>query len=103
LGDLEIDRYMQLAVFRTLQELMTNVVKHADATQAQAEISYHNNKIIILVSDNGSGIDPEKQSKDGIGLASIRSKADLLDGSVEIESLPGKGTSVKVILPYISN
>lgn len=99
-GDTQMDKYMQLAVFRTLQELMINVVKHAQATRAKADIRYHNNQITIRVSDNGKGFDHEKQVQDGIGLASIRSKVDLLKGIVAIKSSPGKGTTVKVALPY---
>lgn len=100
-NDGEIDKYMQLAVFRTLQELMVNVVKHANATQAEARIRLESGYIELTVKDNGCGIDPEKQGKDGIGLASIRSKVDLLNGTIAIASRIGEGTSVTIRLPYV--
>jgi PAS domain S-box-containing protein len=100
--DAHIDKYMQLAVFRTVQELMLNVVKHADATEAEAEIRIEDNHILLRVSDNGRGIETDKPGKNGIGLASIRSKVDLLNGTVNIHSEVGKGTVVTVLLPYIS-
>lgn len=100
--DAQIDKYMQLAVFRTVQELMLNVVKHAEATEAEAEIRIKDNHILVRVGDNGRGMSPLKPEKNGIGLASIRSKVDLLNGTVEIRSEAGKGTNVTVLLPYIS-
>lgn len=102
-NDDRIDKYMQLAIFRTLQELMLNVVKHAGATEAAAEIRLEDGNILLRVSDNGRGINTYKQEKDSIGLASIRSKVGLLTGSVDITSAPGKGTSIVIRLPYQQN
>ncbi|MCD8739118.1 PAS domain-containing protein [Mucilaginibacter roseus] len=96
-----LDKYMQLAVFRTVQELMVNVIKHAQATQSVAEVRLKDDDILIRVSDNGRGIPQVKTGKDGIGLASIRSKVDLLNGKFELNSKQGEGTTVVIHLPYI--
>jgi len=96
----QIDKYMQLAVFRTLQELMLNIVKHAQASKAEAKVRVGNGYILLQVSDNGRGLDSYKQKKDGIGLASIRSKVGLLNGTMDIQSAPGKGTNIIIRLPY---
>jgi PAS domain S-box-containing protein len=101
LNNARLDKYMQLAVFRTLQELMVNVIKHAQATQAVAEVRLKGRDILIRVSDNGRGISPVKSGKDGIGLASIRSKVDLLNGKYDFNSKPGEGTTVIIHLPYM--
>jgi|GEM_PF-1567755 len=101
LKDVKLDKYMELAVFRTLQELMINVVKHAQASEARVEVDMPDGHVLVRVSDNGRGISEEKAGKDGIGLASIRSKVDLLDGTFEVDSKPGQGTTVSVRLPYI--
>ncbi|MBE7176139.1 MAG: PAS domain S-box protein, partial [Mucilaginibacter polytrichastri] len=101
LDGVDLDKSMQLAIFRTVQELMLNVVKHAQATKARTEIGYKNQHIQIKVSDDGQGIDPDKQGVNGIGLASIRSKVNLLNGIINIRSEKGKSTTIQIQLPYI--
>ncbi|MBS7565739.1 PAS domain-containing protein [Mucilaginibacter sp. Bleaf8] len=95
-----LDKYLELAIFRTMQELMTNVVKHANATEAKADLTITTGNIIIRVQDNGQGIIPRKTAKPGIGLASIRSKVKLLNGTVKIDSAPDKGTAIEVRIPH---
>ncbi|MEH3114226.1 GAF domain-containing sensor histidine kinase [Pedobacter terrae] len=95
-----LEKYMELAVYRTTQELMTNVVKHAKATTCEVTIIVGTDQVKIAVNDDGQGM-PEKLEKlNGIGLASIRSKIELLDGRLTISSVPGKGTHVEVIIPH---
>lgn len=103
LGNIKLDRYMELALFRILQELMMNVVNHAQASLASVTISIEEQTIRLRVKDNGKGIDPQKQDKDGIGLASIRSKVKLLNGDVQIKSGLSIGTEVLVSLPMPMN
>lgn len=98
LKGVKLDKYFELAVYRTVQELMLNVVKHAEATTGNIDISVEDGRIMIRVEDNGKGFALTKPDKLGIGLASIRSKANLLNGSVDIITSPGKGTVVEVWL-----
>lgn len=100
LYNVKLDHYLELAVFRTVQELMINVLKHASATQATVQVKARNGVVHIEVQDDGKGIIINKQNKPGIGLSSIRSKAELLKGSVEIWSEPGQGTKIDVRFPY---
>jgi len=100
LYNVKLDHYLELAVFRTVQELMINVLKHASATQATVQVKARNGEVSITVHDNGKGLIVNKQNRPGIGLSSIRSKADLLKGHVEIWSEPGQGTKVEVRFPY---
>jgi signal transduction histidine kinase len=93
------EKYLELAIYRTIQELMINVVKHADATQAKVEVNIQPQQISLTVSDNGRGIKTAKGGKQGIGLTSIRSKIKLLNGDVKITSSKDKGTTVEVIVP----
>lgn len=102
LSDVHLDRFLELATFRIVQELLANAAKHADATDAYAEITAYVNAIAIIVQDNGKGFDMKKKGKGGIGLASIRSKVKLLKGSFSITSSPENGTTVKVRLPVYS-
>ncbi|GGH26099.1 PAS domain-containing protein [Sphingobacterium alkalisoli] len=99
LGDIKLDKYLELAIFRTVQELMINVVKHAKATAAEVNLVIKNSGVRILVSDNGKGITATNNDQHGIGLSSIRNKVDLLKGSINIESPYKKGTKIEVWLP----
>lgn len=94
-----MEKYLKLAVYRTTQELMTNVVKHAKATVCHVKIRIGQRDIVVNVHDNGQGIEENKMRRSGIGLASIRSKIKLLNGKVDIDSQPGKGTRIDVTIP----
>ncbi len=93
-----LDRYMELAVFRTVQELILNVVKHSEARNAFVRLNFGALVIRIQVSDDGKGMEDAK-SGTGIGLASIRSKVKLLNGQLNIDSKAGSGTIVNVDIP----
>ncbi|WP_412469286.1 PAS domain S-box protein [Pedobacter sp. KLB.chiD] len=95
-----LEKYMELAVYRTTQELMTNVVKHAKASSCEVMIIVGTDQVKIVVSDNGQGMPEGAEKVNGIGLASIRSKIELLDGQLIISSNPDKGTYVEVIIPH---
>jgi len=99
LGDVRLDKFLELAIFRAVQELLANIVKHSEATEASAEITGDDDAVLIVVQDNGKGFDVKKRGRNGIGLASIRSKVKLLKGSVSITSNPESGTIVRVRLP----
>ncbi|MXV53228.1 PAS domain-containing protein [Pedobacter sp. HMF7647] len=94
-----LEKYLELAVYRTVQELITNMVKHAHATEAAVEIVIEQEKVFIQVSDNGQGMENSRNHKPGIGLSSIRSKIKLLNGEVTISSATGKGTDIRVFIP----
>jgi PAS domain S-box-containing protein len=96
----QLDNFVELAVFRTVQELMLNIIKHAKATESTVNVKVEGIYAIINVRDNGRGMDTSQKDKQGIGLSSIRNKVDLLKGDLIIESLPGKGTSIEVRLPH---
>jgi signal transduction histidine kinase len=86
-------------IFRIIQELVNNCIKHSGATHLQ--ISVRKNKAIeILVTDNGKGFEYEKLNNPpkGAGLTSIRNRLALYNGKLDISSAPGKGTTVRVQL-----
>jgi len=97
-----LEDYLELAIFRTVQELMLNVVKHADATSSEVIVAVALDNIQVIVRDNGRGMQQTEGSKSGIGLSSIRSKIKLLNGELTINSVLGSGTEVIVDIP-ISN
>src|SRR5215217_8072666 len=100
--DSRLEKYIELAVFRIIQELMLNVAKHSGATRATAEASLNGKDIEIIVQDNGRGMLTDRHIKLGIGLSSIRSRIKLLNGEVKIESSQGGGTKVWVSMPLPS-
>ncbi|MCS7009849.1 MAG: sensor histidine kinase [Anaerolineales bacterium] len=87
------------SVFRILQEALTNIVRHAQASRANILLDFQEEKIHIVVSDNGIGFDPRKLSNSW-GLTGMQERASLLNGQMEIESSPGKGTIIRITIPY---
>jgi signal transduction histidine kinase len=93
-----------LVLFRIIRELLINVVKHSHASNVKVSLTKVDNCLHINVSDNGIGFDPSKASsmptqKGGFGLFSIRERLERMNGRIEIDSAPGKGTSIKIIAP----
>jgi PAS domain S-box-containing protein len=99
LDDKKLDDYLELAVFRTVQELVVNIIKHADATDAKVEVRATDRLVIITVNDNGKGIPAQGADKPGIGISSIRNKVELLKGKINIKSESGNGTTIQVQYP----
>lgn len=93
----KLDKYLELSIYRIIQELILNVVKHAQATEANVEIDQGVNYITVVISDNGTGFQVSKSKSKGIGLQGIFNKVKLLNGKYKIESL--NGTKVTVQIP----
>jgi len=86
---------VEIVVYRIVQELLNNVVKHSGATNILAQVMRQENNLTITVEDNGRGFD-KKMLMQGAGLKNIRSRVDYLKGQLDIQSAPGKGTSVHI-------
>jgi len=96
--DVPMDKYVQLAVYRIVQELSLNIMKHADASLAHIDISIINDQIHIMAKDNGKGFERDNFKTKGIGLKTIESKVKLLNGKITIASKP-KETIIRIQLP----
>jgi two-component system, NarL family, sensor kinase len=90
-----MDPAAEVVVYRIVQELLNNAVKHSGASQILAQVMRQENNLTITVEDNGKGFDSEKLV-DGAGLKNIRSRVDYLKGQLDIQTKPGKGTSVHI-------
>lgn len=88
------------AAFRCAQEALTNVVKHAQATQAELHLRVEERAVVVEVRDDGVGFDPAARAPDAFGLLGMRERARALDGAVDIDSTPGRGTTLRVSLPF---
>lgn len=88
----------KLAVYRILQEHLTNVVKHAEAKHVEVTLRQSRDKLTLIVVDDGKGFDTTQKTK-GIGLRNMCSRAESLTGIFSIDSQPGKGSTLFVQFP----
>jgi PAS domain S-box-containing protein len=95
----KLDKLTEVTLYRIVQELMMNILKHAQATLAWVDIVVSTDMIKISVKDNGMGLQKLSNQTAGIGLQMITSKVNLLDGSIKIQSPKGKGTKIFIKIP----
>ncbi len=105
-GDLRFLPEVEVSLFRIVQEALRNVVRHAEATKAFVNISFYDSEVVISIRDNGRGFELPKPLGDlprsgKLGLAGMQERAKLIGGRVEISSILGKGTVVKVTTPTV--
>ena len=92
---------VEAAIYRIVQEALGNVVRHAHATRVDVLLERRGDKLIVLVEDNGIGLDLlAVEDSRSLGLAGMRERAEMLGGTFVVESAPGAGTTVLVEVPY---
>lgn len=97
LSDFELDLERSTTLFRVFQETLTNVVRHAGATEVCATLSQFDESITLQVKDNGRGISPEQvSSMRSLGLLGMRERAMVWGGNVQIQGVPNEGTTVTI-------
>ncbi len=90
---------VQLHIYRIAQELLSNAIKHADASSIMLQCSQDTSIFLITIEDNGIGFDYANQEKSkGMGLKSIRNRVNFFNGKLEIESAKGEGTTINIEL-----
>ncbi|MEW7292598.1 sensor histidine kinase [Aquimarina sp. 2304DJ70-9] len=95
-----LDNTLEITIFRMIQELITNIIKHAHATEIHISLTNHDSLLNIIVEDNGKGFDAKVlPEKDGMGLATIEKRVEHLEGTFEIDSTLGKGTNIIINIP----
>lgn len=92
----ELDKNYQLTIYRIIQEAVTNIVKHANATEGIVQLMEEKGELLITIEDNGIGFDAKRTLANGIGLNNLFARIKLINGRIDIKSSPGKGTSVFV-------
>jgi len=91
------------AVYRIIQELVNNILKHAEATTALVQLIRKDNALSITVEDNGKGFDTGiLDNSTGIGYLNLRNRVAYLNGTIDIQTAPGKGTSVNIEIGNIA-
>lgn len=98
--DLELHEPYATAVFRIVQESLVNVAKHSRATQVRVAIARTGSDMLLSVQDNGVGFSPGASRKPhSLGLVGLRERAQLLKGTISVQSQPGQGTTVEACIP----
>jgi len=91
---------LRVTVYRVVQELLTNAIKHAEATKIIVQCSEMDNTLFVTVEDNGKGMEENKQNgENGLGLVNIQNRVSILNGDIETVSHPREGTTVNIQIP----
>jgi signal transduction histidine kinase len=99
LGDVRLPEEVETALYRIVQEALTNVVKHAQAQSVSVVLSRNGDSAVAFVEDDGQGFDPKRARPDGFGVEGMRERVALLDGHLRLESRPGGGTTIVAEVP----
>ena len=100
--DVALAQSHELALYRIVQELVNNALKHARASRVTIQLVELSNGLVLTVTDDGSGFDythAQQSNKVGLGLKSLAARVSLLNASLHLESVLGQGTSVRVEVP----
>ncbi|MBP8213141.1 MAG: ATP-binding protein, partial [Saprospiraceae bacterium] len=96
----KIDKMISLSVYRIVQELLTNSLKHAQATEILIQINTEEDELVIQYEDDGIGFDQSNLKRKGMGLENIRSRVNYMHGSISIESENAMGMAVMIRIKY---
>lgn len=101
------DQQHELVVFRIVQELLNNIVKHAAAKEVNISMQYLEEQLVITIQDNGKGFDTAAmrslENNNGLGLRNMLTRMTLINGFITINSKPGEGTTAVIELPKQTN
>jgi two-component system sensor histidine kinase NreB len=87
-----------LHVYRIVQEALANVARHGQAHRVSVQLARHAARVTVTVRDDGVGFDPENGRGRGLGLVTMRERAELIGGTLEVRSAPGRGTEVRLAI-----
>ncbi|TWW01948.1 sensor histidine kinase [Chitinophaga pinensis] len=99
-----LDHQTEIILFRIVQEMLNNIVKHAKASKVEVRLSHKTDIIILEIKDNGVGFDPEalfarQERMKGLGLMNIKKRASLIGGTFHINSAKNSGTAIRITIP----
>lgn len=99
-----IDKTTTLMLYRSVQEIISNVFKHAGAKNIHIELVNHDTELTLMIVDDGIGFDKDKlfKTSKGLGLKNIESRIAYIGGSLDIDTMPGKGVTYVIELPLLS-
>jgi signal transduction histidine kinase len=99
-NELIVDDTRATSLFRILQESLTNVIRHANASQVQVKLYQDSGRLVMQINDNGIGIQPDRRkTANAFGLVGVEERILALSGAFTIASVPGEGTTLTVYIP----
>lgn len=103
-AEFELDSRISTAIFRLLQESLTNVARHARAKHVEVQLVGLEKEILLVVQDDGVGIqEPPSTKRSSYGMLGMRERVALLGGGLLVESEPGQGTRIEASIPYLQH
>ncbi|HET7352564.1 MAG TPA: GAF domain-containing protein [Gaiellaceae bacterium] len=99
LGEARLPSDVETALYRVVQESLTNIAKHANAHNVSVSVARRDNAVAATIEDDGAGFDPRSVREDGIGLTGMRERLALIDGRLHVESRRGVGTTIVAEVP----
>ncbi|MAP55458.1 ATP-binding protein [Altibacter sp.] len=98
----KMDPTREIMIYRLLQEIISNIRKHAEAKSILIQIIGYNGNVNIIVEDDGKGFEQQRATeRGGLGLKSINSRVQYLDGTIDWDTQPGRGTSITINIPIV--
>jgi signal transduction histidine kinase len=97
IADVDLSLKAEEALFRVSQEALTNVARHSNASAVQVLLVNQETQVLLSITDNGQGFNPDQAHKQGIGLHSMRERMEMLQGQLSVISKPGYGTCIYAI------
>ena len=95
-----LENSLEIAIFRMIQEILTNAIKHAEASEIIINLTQHDTSLNIIVEDNGKGFNPKTiDKKEGMGITNIEKKVEQMGGVFSIDSFEKRGTSIIIDIP----
>ena len=95
----DLSNLTKIHLYRIVQELLANVLKHARATTVTLQILQDKGKLLLTVEDDGQGFHPATATSDGIGLANVRTRVEVLHGTMHLDAAPDRGTFISIEVP----
>lgn len=100
--DTRLENQVETVLYRVIQEIVNNIIKHAKASQISMQLIRHETELNIMIEDNGVGFDTKQLDNfEGIGLKGIQTRIEFLNGSVHFDSSVGRGTTVIIDVPLV--
>lgn len=98
----ELEKQLETNLYRIIQEIVNNTIKHSKATQLSMELVQHEDSMVLLTEDNGIGFNSENKSQTGMGIKNIQARLNLFNGALHIDSHSNKGTITTIEIPLLA-
>lgn len=97
--DTHLNSHLELLLYRIIQEAISNVIKHANATTLRILLAYRETSLVLRIQDNGKGFDPAMVSSNCAGLRNMQNRIQLAGGILKILSRPKEGCTIELLVP----